>query len=124
MARFFGPIEVVDGVATATVDLPEFNGSVRLMAVAWSDTGVGEAGADVLVRDPVVLTASVPRFLAPGDTARMLLELTHADGPTGEVVISAQADGMQMGGLERRVTLTEGFRCPSGRSTRGFTRSP
>ncbi|MBV7408282.1 alpha-2-macroglobulin family protein [Maritimibacter sp. DP1N21-5] len=109
MAQFFGPVEVIDDVATVTVDLPEFNGSVRLMAVAWSETGVGEAGEDVLVRDPVVLTASVPRFMAPGDTARMLLELTHADGPVGEVSIQATAGGLQMGGdAARTVTLGEG----------------
>ena len=59
------------------------------MAVVWSKTGVGNADADVLVRDPVVLTASLPRFLAPGDAARMLLEVTHATGPAGEVRLSA-----------------------------------
>ena len=51
----------------ASFDLPAFNGTVRLMAVAWSPTGVGQAATDVLVRDPVVVTASLPRFLAPGD---------------------------------------------------------
>lgn len=33
MAQFFGPIPVEDGKATVTLDLPEFNGSLRLMAV-------------------------------------------------------------------------------------------
>lgn len=110
MAQFFGPLEVVDGIATARVDLPEFNGSVRLMAVAWSETGVGQAGAEVLVRDPVVLTASVPRFLAPGDTARMLLEVTHAEGPAGEVRLSARGEGLQIGGgrVDESFALGEG----------------
>ncbi|MAM63663.1 alpha-2-macroglobulin family protein [Maritimibacter sp. UBA3975] len=110
MAQFVGPIEVVNGRATATIDLPEFNGSVRLMAVAWSETGVGEAGGDVLVRDPVVMTASVPRFMAPGDEARMLLELTHADGPTGDVTVTATSAGLQIGGgvLADDIALGEG----------------
>lgn len=110
MAQFFGPLEVVDGRAQATIDLPDFNGSVRLMAVAWSETGVGQASADVLVRDPIVLTASVPRFMAPGDNARMLLELTHASGPTGEVEITATSQGLQIGGgvLADSVTLSDG----------------
>ncbi len=98
MAQVFGPVDVEDGKVTVTVDLPDFNGSVRLMAVAWSDTGVGQAGADVLVRDPVVLTASVPRFMAPGDDARMLLELTHASGPTGAVDVTATSAGLQIDG--------------------------
>ncbi len=110
MAQFFGPVEVVDGQATVTVDLPEFNGSVRLMAVAWSETGVGQAGADVLVRDPVVLTASVPRFMAPGDTARMLLEVTHASGPTGDVKLTGTGRGMQIQGgtLLETLSLADG----------------
>jgi uncharacterized protein YfaS (alpha-2-macroglobulin family) len=37
----------------------------------------------VLVRDPVVVTASLPRFLAPGDESRLLLEIVHATGPSG-----------------------------------------
>ena len=49
----------------------EFNGTVRVMAVAWTKDAVGHAQADVIVRDPVVITASLPRFLAPGDDAQM-----------------------------------------------------
>ncbi|GGD36482.1 alpha-2-macroglobulin family protein [Sinisalibacter lacisalsi] len=110
MAQFSGPVEVIDGKAVARIDLPEFNGTVKLMAVVWSKTGVGNAQAEVLVRDPVVLTASLPRFLAPGDEARMLLELTHAKGPAGEMRLSAASDTVAVagGGFARDVTLGEG----------------
>ena len=107
MAQFSGPVEVIDGKAVATFDLPEFNGTVKLMAVVWSKTGVGNAETDVLVRDPVVLTASLPRFLAPGDEARMLLELTHAKGPSGEMRLEASSGSVSIAGgaLNRVVTL-------------------
>ena len=49
-----------------TFDMPDFNGTVRVMAMAWSKNGVGHATKDVIVRDPVVVTASLPRFLALG----------------------------------------------------------
>ena len=48
------------------------------MGVAWSPTGVGEAETEVLVRDPVVVTASLPRFLAPDDRSRLLLDQDRA----------------------------------------------
>ena len=35
------------------------------MAVVWTAEGVGQATKDWLVRDPVVVQASLPRFLAP-----------------------------------------------------------
>jgi len=92
MAQFSGPVTVSNGQVRVTFDLPEFNGTVRLMAVVWSKSGVGNASTDVLVRDPVVVTASLPRFLAPGDVGRLLLEVTHATGPAGEVRLSAGSE--------------------------------
>ncbi len=98
VAYFSGPVTVgADGYARATFDLPSFNGTVKVMAVAWSKTGVGQANADVLVRDPVVVTASVPRFLSPGDTSRVLLEIVHATGPSGKMGLAVTADGLTLG---------------------------
>lgn len=97
VAYFTGPVEVgSDGMADVSFDLPAFNGTVRLMAVAWSQTGVGQAEADVLVRDPVVVTASVPRFLAPGDRSTALLEIVHATGPSGRMGLDVSARGIAL----------------------------
>ncbi|NBB98453.1 MAG: alpha-2-macroglobulin family protein, partial [Alphaproteobacteria bacterium] len=108
LALFEGPITLENGQATIGFDLPAFNGTVRLMAVAWSDTGVGQASTDVLVRDPVVVQPSLPRFLTPGDTSRMRLELTHATGASGEMGLSVTGHGL--GDVPGTVTLAEGGR--------------
>jgi uncharacterized protein YfaS (alpha-2-macroglobulin family) len=98
VAYFTGPVEVgADGYARVSFDLPSFNGTVKVMAVVWSKTGVGQASADVLVRDPVVVTASVPRFLSPGDTTRLLLEVVHATGPSGRMSLDVTANGLTLG---------------------------
>ena len=108
MVWFSGPVELAaDGTATLEVPLVAFNGTVRVSAVVWSDKGVGQASGDVLVRDPVVLTASAPRFLAPGDSARILLEMTHASGPAGVVQLAATAEGVSLGALPGTVPLAE-----------------
>lgn len=92
VAQFAGPLRVgEDGTVRARFDIPDFNGTVRLMAVVWSERAVGEASRDVLVRDPVVVTAGTPRFLAPGDRARIRLDLAHAAGPAGEVLVEVAA---------------------------------
>ena len=97
VAYFSGPIKVwPDGFARTEFDLPSFNGTVRLMAVAWSESGVGNAETDVLVRDPVVITASVPRFMAPGDQSRLLLEIVHASGPSGRMGLDVVANGIRL----------------------------
>ena len=94
VAFFSGPIAVdANGQAEVSFDMPDFNGTVKLMAVAWSATAVGQADRDVLVRNPIVLSASLPRFLAPGDTSRLLLDITHAEGPAGRVGLDVFATG-------------------------------
>ncbi len=98
VAYFSGPVEVgPDGLARVSFDLPSFNGQVKVMAVVWSGKGVGQAQADVLVRDPVVVTASVPRFLSPGDTSRVLLEIVNATGPAGRIGLDLSSAGLTIG---------------------------
>ena len=94
LAQFSGMLTMgADGYVRTSFDMPEFNGTVRLMAVVWSDKGVGQAEQDILVRDPIVLTTAMPRFLAPNDQSRILIELTHATGSTGDVTVEISAAG-------------------------------
>lgn len=109
VAYFSGPITVgADGIAQASFDMPEFNGTVRLMAVVWSASGVGAAEQDVLVRDPVVVTASLPRFMAPGDSSRMLLEITHATGPSGKMGLEVWGQGIAVNTAKLPADITLG----------------
>lgn len=109
MAFFSGPVQVgPDGRAEIEIIKPAFNGTIKLMAVAWSDSAVGNASADVSARDPVVVSASLPRFLAPGDESRLLLELVHTDGPAGDMQLSLLADAaVKLGDTPAQVTLTK-----------------
>ncbi len=110
MAFFSGPVTVgADGRAVIEVTRPAFNGTIRLMAVAWSDTAVGNAVQDVLARDPVVITASAPRLLAMEDESRLLLELVHTTGQAGEMTLQVFADaGLAMGAVPTSVNLAAG----------------
>ena len=95
LVAFFSGVVKVDGRGRARVrfDMPQFNGTVRVMAMAWSRDGVGHAVKDVLVRDPVVVATALPRFLAPGDRSRIQIELTHVEGPAGDMVLSLGTAG-------------------------------
>jgi uncharacterized protein YfaS (alpha-2-macroglobulin family) len=108
VANFAGPVQVgADGYARVSFDLPAFNGTVKVMAVAWSKRGVGQASADVLVRDPVVVTASLARFLQPGDESRLLLEIVHAKGPSGHMALAVTSTGLTLGKVPEGVDLTD-----------------
>jgi uncharacterized protein YfaS (alpha-2-macroglobulin family) len=91
---FVPPVQAdADGVAQFPLDLPDFNGQVRLMAVAWSGTKLGAAATDILVRDPLIAEPLLPRFLATGDAARLTVLLQNVDLPAGEAVATVSVDG-------------------------------
>ncbi|MGE5166165.1 MAG: MG2 domain-containing protein [Sphingobacteriales bacterium] len=82
-----------DGTAQVQFDIPAFAGSVRIMAVAWTKDKVGKAAGDVVVRDPVVLTATLPRFLRTGDHGAVQLELDNAEGVAGDYSLDLAFEG-------------------------------
>jgi alpha-2-macroglobulin len=82
-----------DGTAQVGFDIPAFAGTVRVMAVAWSKDKVGKASGDVVVRDPVVLTTTLPRFLRTGDKGALQVELDNVEGSAGDFNIAAVAEG-------------------------------
>jgi alpha-2-macroglobulin len=82
-----------DGAAQVNFDIPAFAGTVRVMAVAWSKDKVGKATADVQVRDPVVLTATLPRFLRTGDRGAVQFDLDNVEGAAGDYALAVGSDG-------------------------------
>jgi len=96
-----------DGTADIAFDIPDFAGTVRVMAVAWSKDKVGQGTADVTVRDPVVLSATVPRFLLPGDRSNVHLDLDNVEGQPGDYTITlTSADAVIAGaGATQKLTL-------------------
>jgi alpha-2-macroglobulin len=83
-----------DGSARVRFDIPDFQGQLRLMAVAFSAHKVGSGTASITVRDPVVTTVSLPRFLAPGDAARIGVSINSLEGAAGDYRISLSASGV------------------------------
>ncbi|MBS3850179.1 alpha-2-macroglobulin family protein [Devosia sp. BSSL-BM10] len=100
-----------DGKASVTFDMPDFSGTVRVMAMAWTDTAVGHAQADVIVRDPVVVTLSPPRFLRVDDASRLLVEINNIDGAAGAYGVSlSTGTGINTTAQDTEVTLDKGAR--------------
>lgn len=94
LALFSGIVAVgPDGLVAVPVTLPAFNGTVKLMAVAWSKGKLGHAAKDIVVADPVVVTAALPRFLADGDRSRLRLDLDNVSGPSGDYLVDVTVSG-------------------------------
>lgn len=105
VSLYSGLVELDEnGEAVVSFDVPQFNGTLKLMAVVWNDLKLGSANADVIVRDPVVMTTTLPRFLAPGDRSRLLIQFDNTDGPAGDYELAVTApEGVQLGQQARSV---------------------
>ncbi len=105
---FFSGIVTVgtDGSADVAFDIPDFAGTVRVMAVAWTKDRVGQASTDVIVRDPVVLTATLPRFLLPGDRSTVHLDLDNVEGQPGDYAITLSTTDAVVAGVGATQKLT------------------
>ncbi|MEH6486076.1 MULTISPECIES: alpha-2-macroglobulin [Pseudomonas] len=65
------------GKGTVSLDIPDFNGELRLMAQVWTDQRYGMAEAKTVVAAPLVAELSTPRFLAGGDETTLALDLSN-----------------------------------------------
>lgn len=97
VALWSGLLEGRPGWQDILLDVPEFNGSLRVMVVATAGDRFGSAEARVRVADPLVLSPSLPRFLAPGDRFRVPVPvyngLSGTTDPSTDVTVNVQPTG-------------------------------
>jgi uncharacterized protein YfaS (alpha-2-macroglobulin family) len=106
LALYSGLVTVgPDGTAEIVFDIPDFAGTARVMAVAWSKDKVGRAVGDVIIRDPVVLTATLPRFLRNGDRGTMHLDLDNIEGGAGDYRLEVRSEGLAVIGSAAPQTI-------------------
>src|SRR5690606_22437265 len=78
VSLFSGPVAPsAEGVAEIPLALPDFNGRLRLMAVAYGNEHFGSAEAEVTVAAPIVTEIAMPRFLAFGDRGEVALDVQN-----------------------------------------------
>ncbi|MGH6940403.1 MG2 domain-containing protein [Hypericibacter sp.] len=93
VALFSGPVKLdADGKATISLDVPDYNGRLRLMAVAWNGDKVGAVETPLVVRDPLVALIATPRFLAPGDRSTLTVSLQNMEAPAGTYHVAITSD--------------------------------
>ena len=82
-----------EGKGQATVDIPDFNGELRLMAQAWSEDRFGVVEAKTVVAAPLIAELSAPRFLAGGDRTSLALDLSNLSGQEQTLAVALATEG-------------------------------
>jgi alpha-2-macroglobulin len=90
---FAGPVKLdAQGNARVRLEVPDFNGTLRVSALVYSADRYGSRDRETVVRAPLVAEASMPRVLAPGDRSMVTLDLSNFTGRAGE--FDVRVDGI------------------------------
>ncbi len=88
------PVRVAqDGTASIALDIPQFNGKLRWMAIAYSDQSYGSAQADTTVAEKLIAQLAKPRFLAVGDASEVTLDLSNMSDEEQSLNFTLKSDG-------------------------------
>ncbi|WP_192822838.1 alpha-2-macroglobulin [Rufibacter sp. LB8] len=82
-----------NGEASVNVKVPEFSGSLRVMAVAYKGNAFGSAEKMLRVADPIVLSAALPRFASPKDTLQVPVLVSNTTAKATDVSSSISVTG-------------------------------
>ena len=106
---FSGPVNLdAQGEAEVTLPVPDFNGSLRLMAVVATPEQFGSAEAEVQVAAPLVAELATPRFLTVGDSAVIALDLHNLSGATQTFKVDISSpDGLRIQNASSSLTLAD-----------------
>jgi hypothetical protein len=95
VALWSGLIEVPEsGKVTVPFDVPQYRGALRVMVVAAGKKRMSHGSAQVLVRDPLVVQATLPRFLTAGDRVDVPVFVTNVSGRKEEVTVGVKVEGL------------------------------
>ena len=106
---FSGPVALdANGEAEVSLPVPDFNGSLRLMAVVASGDRYGMQETEVTVAAPLVVELATPRFLSVGDAALLALDVHNLAGAEQEVKIKvANREGLLIRNGEHTLVLKD-----------------
>lgn len=102
------------GNVNYTLDIPQFSGDIRVMALAYKGRRFGSAEAHMKVADPVVISAALPRVLSPRDEVLMPVTLSNTTAKDASAVVTVTTTGP----LGLRSTNSQRLNLPANREGR------
>ncbi|MBO9660467.1 MAG: hypothetical protein J7527_16720, partial [Chitinophagaceae bacterium] len=95
VVSYWSGIRKADGSGNAEfeIDIPQFSGEIRLMAVSYKGQRFGSGENTMTVADPIVVSTALPRFLSPGDTVNVPVTLSNTTDKSTSVSASIKVEG-------------------------------
>ncbi|HTB06064.1 MAG TPA: MG2 domain-containing protein [Bacteroidia bacterium] len=81
------------GECSYKIHIPQFSGSLRVMAVAYKDNKFGSSDHNIIVADPLVVSTSLPRFLSPNDQNTLNVAISNTTNKKVSAVANISTTG-------------------------------
>lgn len=105
VVRFLGPFHLGKGQsASHMIDMPQYIGSVRTMVIAAEDGAYGFAEKATPVRKPLMVLATMPRVLGPGETAEVPVSVFALENNVKDVTVEIIASNIFTSEKENKQT--------------------
>ncbi len=109
LVRYWSGVQQADvnGNGRVSFEIPQFSGNLRVMAVAHSGSQMASTHENIIVKDPIVVSTGIPRFLTPADEIKVPVTLSNTtDKPiSGSVSIEATSPASIVGERTRQTTI-------------------
>jgi uncharacterized protein YfaS (alpha-2-macroglobulin family) len=93
MVRFIGPFQLKAGDKNShKIQIPNYIGSVRTMVIAAKDGAYGNSEKTCPVKKPLMMLATLPRLLSPGETVKLPVTVFAMDEKIKNVKIQVEAN--------------------------------
>ena len=109
VVKFFGPFTLNGGSNQHRFIMPQYIGSVKTMVVAGYQGAYGSAEKATPVRKPLMVLATLPRVLGPGEKVKLPVTLFTMDKNIKRVEVSVKATGpLTLENASQTVEMTAG----------------
>ena len=93
------------GEASFKLNIPQFSGAVRVMAVAYDQNKFAASEKTIKIADDIVISSGIPRFLSPGDQLKCPVTLSNTTEKPLNVTLSVKTTGPVRSGANPIKTL-------------------
>ncbi len=82
-----------NGEATYEIDIPQFSGELRVMAVGYKGKAFASDEAHMTIADPIVISTALPRFFSPKDTVDVPVMVSNTTGKDASCKTNLEVSG-------------------------------
>jgi uncharacterized protein YfaS (alpha-2-macroglobulin family) len=103
-----------NGIVRYTIDVPQFSGDIRVMALAYKGNSFGSSEEHMKVADPVIISTGLPRVLSPKDQVLVPVTLSNTTAKDATASVNLQVSGP----LSTTGTTSQNITIPANREAR------